>query len=161
MIRYTLTCPEKHEFEVWFSGADGFESQRAEGLLSCPVCGSTQVDRALMAPAVSTSRRKEARARPPAESGGEDAAAMKVAANLPDKSPVKKEMLEALRRLRRHVTDNADYVGDKFAEEARKIHYEETEKRGIYGEATKEEARSLKEEGIEFHPLPTLPEDQN
>ena len=95
-----------------------------------------------MAPNVATSRKKDL---------------MRLAANVPDRQ----EMVATLRKLRQHMTENADYVGPKFAEEARKIHYNETEKRGIYGEASSEEANALAEEGIEFHPLPVLPEDHN
>lgn len=143
MIRYTLACPDGHEFEAWFSGSDAFEEQRAGGLLACPVCGSTAVDRALMAPAVSTARKKES---------------VRVAANVAEQE---KEVVKALRKLRKHLTDNADYVGDRFATEARRIHYEETEKRAIFGEATPDDARAMAEEGIEFQPLPPLPEDHN
>ncbi len=164
MIRYTLTCPDQHEFEAWFSNGDAFETQRADGLLSCPVCGSTDIDRALMAPAISTSRRKENRLSAgdaSADARGDADDAPRLAANVPEPTAAPKEVINALRKLREHVTKNADYVGKKFAEEARKIHYEEAEKRGIYGEATKEDVRALAEEGIEFHPLPTLPEDKN
>jgi hypothetical protein len=147
VIRYTLACSKGHEFETWFAGSEAFEDQQARGLLVCPVCGTTSVDRALMAPAVSTARAKES---------------VPVAANVPDKSePESAELVKALRKLRKHLTENADYVGTRFAEEARKIHYEEVEKRSIYGEATPEDVRALAEEEIEFHPLPPLPEDNN
>jgi hypothetical protein len=95
-----------------------------------------------MAPAVATARGKES---------------VRLAANMPDRE----ETVAMIRKLRRHLTENADYVGPKFAEEARKIHYNEVEKRGIYGEASTEDARALAEEGIEFHPLPVLPEEHN
>jgi hypothetical protein len=95
-----------------------------------------------MAPSVATSRKKES---------------VKLAANVPQHQ----EVAQILKKLRKHLTDNADYVGPKFAEEARRIHYNEVEKRGIYGEASPEEAKALAEEGIEFHPLPVLPEDHN
>lgn len=164
MIHYALVCPDGHEFEGWFSGSEAFEAQRGKGLLACPVCGSTDVDRALMAPAVSTARRREGRGNPEPppqsgdsndSSGGKDA--VRLAANVPERQ----EVVKALRKLRRHLTDNADYVGPKFAEEARRIHYDEVEKRAIYGEATREDATALAEEGIDFHPLPPLPEDKN
>ena len=142
MIRYALACAEGHEFEAWFAGSDAYEKQRARNIVACPDCGSTSVDKALMAPAVATARKKET---------------MKLAANVPEKQ----EAIAMLRKLRGQLTENADYVGPKFAEEARRIHYDEAEKRGIYGEASTEEARALADEGIEFHPLPTLPEDQN
>lgn len=150
MIRYALACSKGHAFEAWFSGSQAFEDQQARGLLVCPVCGATSVDRALMAPAVSTARAKEAKE------------SVSVAAHVPDKNgPDSQEVVKALRKLRKHLTDNADYVGNRFAEEARKIHYEEAEKRAIYGEATREDVRALAEEEIEFHPLPPLPEDNN
>lgn len=143
MIRYSLSCQLGHEFEGWFSGSEAFETQQADGSIACPVCGATSVDKALMAPAVATSRQKDS---------------VRLAANVPDNH---QEMAAALRKLRQHLTENADYVGPKFAEEARRIHYNETEKRGIYGEASSEEARALAEEGIDFHPLPMLPEEHN
>ena len=142
MIKYSLSCDSGHPFEAWFASSDAYEKQSAAGTLLCPVCGSAEVDKALMAPAVATSRKKDA---------------VRLAANVPEH----KEMIAALRKIRNQMTENADYVGPKFAEEARKIHYNETEKRGIYGEASSDEARSLAEEGIEFHPLPVLPEDHN
>jgi hypothetical protein len=143
MIRYSLVCPETHEFEAWFAGSDAYEAQRAAGKVACPVCGSTSVDKALMAPAVSTSRRKDS---------------VRLSANMPE-SP--KDVVALMRKLRQHITENAENVGPRFAEEARKIHYDEAEKRGIYGEASPDEARALIEEGIEFHPLPVLPEEHN
>ena len=145
MIRYALACGEGHEFEGWFGGSRAFDEQKAAGEIACPVCGSAEVDKVLMAPAVAGTKRAMSEAPIP------------VAA--PQALP--EELVATLRRLRRHVTENADYVGDRFAEEARRIHYRETEARGIYGEATREEAVALSEEGIEFHPLPVLPEDRN
>ena len=142
MIRFSLHCGEGHAFEGWFGSSEQFESQRASGRIACPACGDAQVEKALRAPAVSTARAKEG---------------MPVAANIPAEA----DTTAMLRKLRHHLTENADYVGDRFAEEARRIHYDEVEKRGIYGEATKDEVRGLAEEGIGFHPLPVLPEDHN
>jgi hypothetical protein len=147
VIRYALACGEGHAFEGWFGGSNAFDEQRAAGGISCPVCGSADVDKALMAPAVAGTKR--------AAGGGEAPIPVAAPHALPE------ELVTMLRKLRRHVTENADYVGDRFAEEARRIHYEEAEARGIYGEATREEAVALSEEGIEFHPLPVLPEDRN
>jgi hypothetical protein len=147
LIRYKLACPDHHEFEVWFSSSDAFEEQQTRGFLVCPVCGSTSVDRSLMAPAVSTSRSRDS---------------VRLAANVPEGGETEKqELVAAFRKLRKHLTENAEHVGNRFAEEARRIHYRETEKRAIYGEATREDAKGLAEEGIEFHPLPSLPEDHN
>lgn len=142
MIRYALTCERGHPFEGWFAGSEAFKEQQTGNRIACPACGSTLVEKALMAPAVSTARKKDS---------------VRLAANV----PARQEAVEMLRKLRQHLTDNADYVGPKFAEEARRIHYQETEKRGIYGEASNDEARALAEEGIEFHPLPMLPEEHN
>ena len=146
MIRFSLSCHKDHRFEGWFASSEAFEAQRAEGLVLCPVCGASDVDKALMAPAVATARKKE---REPEK--------VKVAAHTGEET----DMVAMLRKLRKHLTDNADYVGGKFAEEARRIHYDEVEKRGIYGEATSDEVHALRDEGIEFHPLPILPEDHN
>lgn len=137
MIRYSLVCADGHEFDGWFGSSDAYEVQARNGDVICPHCGSAEVSKALMAPNVATSK------------GADDA------------GPPDAEIAEAVRKVREHVEKTADYVGDKFAEEARKIHYEEVEPRGIYGEATPSEAVELKEEGVEFHPLPSVPEDQN
>jgi hypothetical protein len=142
MIRYTLRCDRDHEFEAWFrSGAD-YERTAVAGENACPVCGSSAVSKALMAPAVAGTRKGE-----------------KVMLAAPD--PRSQAMREAIKEFRKRVTENADYVGEKFPEEARKIHYEESEARSIYGEATPEQAKDLAEEGIAFQPLPKVPEDRN
>jgi len=151
MIRFALACAEHHHFEAWFTGSDAFERQKSDGAITCPLCGSTVVEKALMTPAVSSWRRKEGLRAAAKE------AAVRVAANMPEHS----EMTEMLRKMRKQVTENAEYVGEKFPEEARRIHYNEAEKRGIYGEASPDDARALADEGIEFHPLPVLPEDHN
>ena len=137
MIRYSLVCASGHEFDGWFSSSDAFEAQARDGDVVCPHCGSAEVSKALMAPNVATSKAAD------------------------DAGSVSPDMLEVAQKVREHVENTADYVGDRFAEEARKIHYEEVEPRGIYGEATPSEAVELKEEGVEFHPLPPIPEDQN
>jgi hypothetical protein len=142
VILYRLSCSAGHEFDGWFAGSKAFDQQVAKGLVACPVCASVEVGKALMAPALAGGRKKEA---------------MPVAANVAED----KEHIAILRKLRQRLTESAEYVGPKFPEEARRIHYEEAEKRGIYGEASPEEARALSEEGIEFHPLPVLPEDHN
>ena len=141
MISFSIVCENDHDFEAWFRNGDDFDAQRRRKLIGCPACGSTKVEKALMAPAVSTGRRKEKMA---LAIGTEQRKAM---AKL-------KELTEKLKQ-------GADYVGDKFADEARKIHFGETEARGIYGEATVEEARSLHEDGVEFLPLPNVPDEQN
>jgi hypothetical protein len=187
LIRYALECGEEHGFEAWFRSSDDFERQQAAELLSCPVCGSHAVTRALMAPAVSTSRKRAeiaatiAAATPAAgtsagTSAGQSAAAPAAAGSaatvpalVPTAEPVPAVMAdpraqalaEMLRQLRRHVEENAENVGSRFPEEARKIHYGETDARGIYGQASRDEVEALVEEGIEVHALPILPEDRN
>ena len=142
MIRYALRCDRDHEFEAWFRSSGDYDRAATAGENVCPFCGSKDVGKALMAPAVG---------------GAKDSGKMTLAA--PD--PRRLAMREAIKEFRRRVTENADYVCDKFAEEARKIHFNEVEPRGIYGEATSEEASELAEEGIAFQPLPPIPEDRN
>lgn len=138
MIRYALLCDQDHGFEGWFPSGAGFERQVEAGQVRCPECGSSDVRKALMTPNVATSEKRDG----------------------PD-TPTTREMLAALRVLRQHVTENADYVGPQFPQEARKIHFGETEPRGIYGEATPAEAKALLDEGVQVAPLPKLPEDFN
>ena len=141
MIRFSLVCDKAHEFDGWFRNGEDFEVQKKRGLVTCPACHSAKVEKALMAPAVSTARKKD-----------------KIALAMGEEQ---KKALARLKAMAEEARANADYVGDRFAEEARKIHFEETEARGIYGEATAEEARGLIEDGVEFMPLPVFPEDQN
>ncbi len=148
MIRYRLQCQKHHEFEAWFKNSADYERQAQRKLVTCPHCGSAKVEKALMAPNVSTSRSKS----------GEMTVANPEATAQAEK---KLQLLALMRQIREEVEKNAEFVGPRFAEEARKMHYEEVEKRGIYGEATLEEARELHDEGIDFLPLPQLPEDQN
>lgn len=155
MIRYTLRCKKGHEFEAWFRSGDDFE--RGVGT-ACPLCGSKKVEKALMAPAVAKSA-KAGRSETDQIGGAPEKTDKVKLAAAPD--PRLTAMREALKEIRRHVVENAEHVGDRFAEEARKMHYDEVEPRAIYGEATSEEAKELIEEGIDFQPLPSLPEDQN
>lgn len=145
MIRYRLVCAEGHEFEGWFRSGAAFETQTARCQVACPSCGSTEVSKAVMAPNVATHGRDEA---PAAEEPSAEAAAQAA-------------MIEAARRLRSEVTRKAEYVGPRFAEEARRMHYCETAARSIYGEASGKEASDLLEEGIPVWPMPRLPEDRN
>jgi hypothetical protein len=148
MIRYDLICEDGHEFDGWFSNSAAFDDQSRRSLVSCVHCGSTQIEKQLMAPGipVKSNRRTEAPAKPMLASAFD---------------PKQEKIAQLLRELRKTVEENSEYVGEKFAEEARKIHYEEAEKRGIYGETTADDAKALIEEGIEIHPLPTLPEENN
>ncbi|WP_436639497.1 DUF1178 family protein [Microbaculum sp. FT89] len=148
MIRYSLICEQDHEFEGWFKDSASFDKQVKAEAVACPACGSTTVSKALMAPAVTGTKKKGAQA--PAE-------AVPVATS----DPRHAELIDTLRQLKKHVVENSEYVGERFAEEARKIHYEEADKRSIYGEASLEDAKSLIDEGVELHPLPILPEDKN
>jgi hypothetical protein len=147
MIRYDLICDQGHAFDGWFRDSKGYDEQAARGLVSCSVCGSAKVAKQLMAPGI------------PAKSNKQDAAPQRMVAGPVD--PRLQMMMQMMREVRKQVEANAEYVGDRFADEARKIHYQETEKRGIYGEATADDAKALIEEGIEVHPLPRLPEDGN
>ncbi len=161
MIRYALRCEKDHEFEAWFRSGDDYDRLAGEGGVPCPVCGETRIAKAPMAPAVGRSRGGAE------HKGGDDKGAEenvqggeeKVQLTVPD--PREQALRAAIRELRQKVTEHADYVGERFADEARKIHYKETEPHGIYGEATADEAAALAEEGIEFHPLPSVPEDRN
>lgn len=157
MIRYALICDKKHEFEVWFGSSADYDRQRRRKLVTCPACGSADVDKAIMAPAISrTGKRKESAA--PISNAAMPAPAAEPVAMM---SPQEREFRTKLKELREHLIRNADNVGKKFPEEARKMHYGEIEHRSIYGEASPEEARELREEGIEFHPLPVLPDERN
>ena len=147
MIRYDLICDKGHEFDGWFRDSATYDKQARRGFVACSVCGSSKVEKQLMAPGI------------PAKSNRKDEVPQRMVAGPVD--PRVAMMMKIMREMRRHVEENADYVGDKFAEEARKIHFAETEARGIYGEATADEATALIEEGIEVFPLPRLPEDGN
>ena len=147
MIRYDLTCDKGHDFDGWFSNSAAFETQAKRGFVECTVCGSAKVQKQLMAPNIGAKSNKKADV------------PQKLAAGPVD--PRAQAMMQLMREMRAHVEQNSENVGDKFAEEARKIHYGEKEERGIYGQATRDEAVSLIEEGIEVHPLPVLPEDGN
>lgn len=137
MIRYALLCEFGHGFEAWFSASADYDDQTERGLVECPFCGSRAVRKAIMAPAVHGTKA----ARPAASEPSAEAQTM---------------VMEALRKVREHVEENFDYVGDAFAKEARAIHEGESEDRGIYGEAKPEEVRSLKEDGIVVAPLPAV-----
>jgi hypothetical protein len=159
VIRYALTCDRDHVFESWFRSSETFDDQAARGLLACPLCGSPKVEKAMMAPAV-TARPKQ-RAQNPDPPGDAPAPAPEVKSPVAILSDRERQLREKLKELRDHLTQNADYVGPAFPDEARKMHHGEIDRRSIYGEASPEEAAALSEEGIEFHPLPYLPDDRN
>jgi hypothetical protein len=137
MIHFSLHCDNDHDFEGWFRSNDDFDAQVEKRLVTCPVCGSHKVEKALMAPSVTTGRQKE-----------------KIAVAM-------SKMVSELKEMAQKVRENADYVGNDFAEEARKIHFGEAKQRGIYGEATGEEVKSLLDDGVDVMPLPVFPEEHN
>jgi hypothetical protein len=141
VIQYTLVCDSQHKFDAWFRSASAYDEQSARGIVTCPVCNSSAVGKAMMAPAVARS--------------GSDKVSLSIG------HPEHAKLREMMRALREKVTTEADYVGDKFADEARKIHFKEVDPRGIYGEATRDEVTSLIEDGVDFMPLPNLPEEAN
>jgi len=164
MILFVLKCTADHRFEAWFRNGDAYEAQAAAHSISCPVCGDTRIGKAPMAPRISKGRFKDvapepapapeavaathAMTPPPAPvAGPADEARQRIAA----------EMMRQLTEMRRTVEENCDYVGDRFAEEARRIHYGETDPRGIYGEASASDVEELREEGVTFHRIPWLP----
>lgn len=167
MIRYTVRCEAGHEFEGWYRDSKTYETLQTAGAVSCPDCGSVAVRRAPMAPALSGTKATRHDGPVPAERDGGAAADSPAASPAPDaelRLPVSAEdakrihvmgrVREAMVEMRRHVEKNADYVGPKFADEARKIHYGETRERSIYGEATDAESEALRDEGIEFGRIP-------
>lgn len=158
MIRYALVCEKGHAFESWFADSAAYDKQAKRSLVTCPQCGSAKVDKAIMAPRLSSSKKAKAPAEAPAS---EAPAAAEAPAPVAMVSPQEHEFRAKLKELRDHLVKNADHVGPKFPEEARKMHYGETEHRSIYGEASPEEAKALVEEGIEVHALPVLPEERN
>ena len=169
MIRYALNCGQGHSFESWFASSSAFDKQAKRGLVTCPICGSTKVEKAIMAPhlAANLGPGGTTDPRPPTATPPAPPPQAAPAPSNPPKTPVammssaERELRHKLKELRDHITKNAHYVGPRFPEEARKIHYGEAEHRSIYGEASPEEAQQLHEEGIEFHPLPILPDDKN
>jgi hypothetical protein len=159
MIRYALACDKGHTFESWFQSSAAYDKQIKADLITCPVCNSSKVEKAIMAPGV-VGARKRGDAQPPKLPASPPPSA-ETASPVAMMSPQEREFRKKLKDLRDHLTKNADYVGQKFPEEARKMHYGEIEHRSIYGEASPEQAKELHEEGIEFHPLPVLPDERN
>lgn len=185
MISYALRCANNHAFDGWFRGSEDFDRQVENGLLECPVCGNGAITKALMAPNVSTARRKEKAAREvhaamaqakavidaeaankpvegevlPAEAAPSVAAPVASMPSLKDAPAPVKAYVEAVRKLRAEVEANSEDVGKRFADEARKMHHGEVEERPIRGEASLEDAAALDEEGIDVFVIPPLPED--
>ena len=154
MIRYSLRCHHDHNFESWFQSSSACDAQVSAGLVNCPICGTSKVEKAIMAPQiVSRKDRDTGQAVATSNEAG--------AARLDLMMTQELELRARLRELRDHVLKNADNVGPRFPTEARAMHYGDIDSRPIYGEASTEEARALIEEGIEITALPTLPEDRN
>jgi hypothetical protein len=156
MIRYTLRCDRGHAFESWFQTSSAYDSQVKRKLVTCPACGSAKVEKAIMAPQIVSKKGRDSAT--PAPATPADVAA-------PTSTPLmmaqERELRAKLKELRDHIVKNADNVGERFPNEARKMHYGDIEHRPIYGEASPDEARSLIEEGVEVSPLPVLPDDRN
>lgn len=154
MICYRLKCKKGHEFDAWFANSAAYEKQVKGKQLCCAKCGSTNVSKALMAPKVA----KRSKAKETAREASRTREAPKPETH---RVAAHGELMAAMRKLRAEIEAKSEYVGPRFPDEARKIHYEEAPARGIHGEATADEAKALSEEGIEFFPLPILPEDHN
>ncbi|HEY7457811.1 MAG TPA: DUF1178 family protein [Xanthobacteraceae bacterium] len=152
MIRYALVCEAGHNFESWFRSSADYDAQRKKSLVACPTCGSASIEKQIMRPSVARRDVPAARKEQPAAAEKAPVAMM---------SPQEQEFRKKLKELRDHVTKSADYVGEKFPELARQMHYEEIEQRSIYGEAKPDEVRELLDEGVAVQPLPVLPEDRN
>ena len=156
MIHYNLRCKRGHAFESWFQSSSAYETQEKRQLVNCPVCGSAEVERAIMAPQIVSKKGREV-------TGAAPAPATEVAppASTPLLMAQERELRTKLKELRDHIVKSADNVGERFPVEARKMHYGDIEHRPIYGEASPDEARALIEEGVEVTPLPVLPDDRN
>lgn len=156
MIRYNLHCDRGHTFESWFQDSSAYDGQRKRRLVDCPSCGSTKIDKAIMAPKIARGGKRADPEQAPA-----DTTTVPAPAATPLIMAQERELRAKLRELRDHVTRNADNVGDSFPNEARKMHYGDIAHRPIYGEASPDEARAMIDEGIDVSPLPVLPEDRN
>ncbi|HEX2727455.1 MAG TPA: DUF1178 family protein [Beijerinckiaceae bacterium] len=158
MILYALACDSGHDFESWFPNSAAYDAQAQRGFVTCPFCGSAKVEKQIMAPAVarkdkgSVAPTPEVPAPPPVAPPPQQLTLM---------SEPERELRAMVKALREHVVRNADYVGKAFADEARKMHYGEIERRSIYGEANAADTKALIEEGIEVHPLPIVPDERN
>ena len=157
MIRYALRCDHDHAFESWFQSSSAYESQVKRKLVSCPICGSVKIEKAIMAPRIVGKKGRESAAPAPNEA----TEILPQASSTPLVMAQERELRAKLKELRDHIVKNADNVGESFPNEARKMHYGEIEHRPIYGEASPDEARALIDEGVEVSPLPVLPEDRN
>jgi hypothetical protein len=158
MIRYSLQCERGHAFESWFQSSAAYESQEKRKLVNCPVCGSARVERAIMAPQIVSTKGGDRAEPAPAPAPTTEVA---TPVSTPLMMAQERELRAKIKELRDHIVKNADNVGERFPNEARKMHYGDIEHRPIYGEASPDEARSLIDEGVEVSPLPVLPDDRN
>jgi len=164
MIRYSLACARGHAFDSWFANSSAYDKQAKRELVTCPLCGSTKVEKAIMAPRLARSDSDKAidvPVPPPVPAATPAPAAPQATEPVAMLSPQERELRTKLKELRDHLVKNSENVGRKFPEQARQMHYGEIEHRSIYGEASPQEAKELHEEGIEFHPLPVLPDERN
>jgi hypothetical protein len=165
MIRYALQCERRHGFESWFASSAAYDKQAGRKLIACPICGSTKVEKAIMAPSLARVDKPidvpPAVTEPAPSARDKSSPVADVKAPVAMISPQERELRTKLKELRDHLTRNAENVGRKFPEQARKMHYGDIEHRSIYGEASPQEAKDLHEEGIEVHPLPVLPDEHN
>ena len=171
MIRYNLVCGKGHAFESWFANSAAYDKQARRGLLECPACGSNKVEKALMTPRLGRTRKSGVAIPAPPEAVATTeavatpeptaTASTEVAAPVAMLSPQERELRTKLKELRDHLVANSENVGGRFPEEARKMHYGEKQHRSIYGTASAADAKELHEEGIEFAPLPVLPDERN
>ena len=163
MIRYSLHCDRGHTFESWFQSSSAYESQEKRKLVNCPVCGSAKVERSIMAPRIVSKKGRDSQREIP--SNDVPAPAQPAEVTAPGTTPLlmaqERELRAKLKELRDHIVKNADNVGERFPNEARKMHYGDIEHRPINGEASPDEARALIDEGVEVSPLPVLPDDRN
>ena len=161
MIRYSLHCDRGHTFESWFQSSSAYESQEKRKLVNCPVCGSAKVERAIMAPRIVSKKGRDSQSNDVPAPAPAQPAEVATPGSTPLLMAQERELRAKLKELRDHIVKNADNVGERYPNEARKMHYGDIEHRPIYGEASPEEARSLIDEGVEVSPLPVLPDDRN
>jgi hypothetical protein len=164
MIKYALACDNGHQFESWFQNSAAYDKQVKRKLVTCPVCDSAKVEKAIMAPRLGASAKKKggvSMIEAPAPDVPVAAPSAPEANPVAMISPQEREFRTKLKELRDHLVKNSENVGTKFPEVARKMHYGEVDHRSIYGEASPKEAKEMLDEGIELHPLPVLPEDRN
>ena len=154
MMHYQLRCAGQHEFDGWFRDSVAFDRQAKRGLVECPVCGDSRVERALMAPRLTG---RAIAPQPPVPASPVEAPGARSVVQPPPDARMPAQLRVMLQRLRTEVERNCDYVGPAFADEARRIHRGDAEKRSIYGETTPEQAESLADEGIEVGAIPWVP----